>query len=466
MIKNHEQQALASESDQLALLSRVQDLEKEIYRLQYTDTLTGLGNRELFLAKLDEFFQQVEQGLIDGFFLTAIDFDNFKKVDDLYGYKVGDKLIRESAQRLLSITNESDVLFRVSGTKLGILHPVDSANVAEEWSHHILQTLAEVYYIEEHIIELQVSMGLLCLPEDAKDSVEAINRVELAYYKAKETKNYSNVVLYYPQLNEQTIKVLAIEKELIKALANDNIEVYYQPQFSLPERQLQGFEALARWRHPQQGLISPTEFIPIAEETGLIIAIGNRILEQACEQSVLWTKKGFEHTLSVNISIVQLKDPKFLTYVTDILQKTGVNPNSIEFEITENIFMGNIQDKIGLLKKLKKLGISIAIDDFGTGYSSLNYIKEFPLDILKIDRTFIKNIPQSRKDCAIAKTILILAKELFVKVVAEGMEEEEQVLFLEQEKCDSAQGYYFSQPLEVGEAGKLVDSYLNELNEN
>ncbi len=269
-------------------------------------------------------------------------------------------------------------------------------------------------------------------------------------------------VFYNKELSAKIIHTLKIENQLKEALKADNIEVFYQPQFSLPCRKLQGFEALARWRDPERGLISPIEFIPIAEETGLIIKIGNRVLEKACKQSVLWDKKGFQHSISINISTIQIKDENFYSDVVDIIQRTGVNPHNIEFEMTESIVITNMQEIITLLNKLKELGISIALDDFGTGYSSLSYIKQIPVDILKIDRAFIKNIPHSPKDCAIAKMILILAKELFVKVIAEGMEKEEQVLFLEDEECDMAQGFYFSHPLEANQADKLIDDYLAE----
>ncbi len=451
---------MSMNNDYQQLVQQVQELQEQVAYLTVTDTLTGVGNRQFMLNNLEKFFQQVNEGEMLGFLFMAIDFDNFKKIDDLYGYKIGDKLIKKIAQRLSAVTNSADIISRVSGTKFGVLHPINNRNTIEGWSQNILQTITEPYIIDNHTIDIQASIGLLCLPEDGKNSVEAINRVELAYYQAKKTSCCSNVLLYYPQLSQDNIKTLAIEKELKKALENDDIEAFYQPQFSLPDRKLRGFEALARWRHPTLGMIMPAEFIPVAEETGLIIEIGNQILKKACEQSVLWEKKNFQHKISINISIMQIRDSNFFDYVTNILQQTGINPHNIEFEITESIFMGNIQEEIFLLKKLQRLGISIALDDFGMGFSSLNYIKEIPLDILKIDKAFIKNIPHSQKDCAIAKTILTLAKELLVKVVAEGMEEEEQVLFLEKEECDSAQGFYFSHPLSTNDANELIDQHL------
>ncbi len=439
---------------------KIQQLEDKIYQLKYTDPITHLGNRQFFLKKAKEFFQQITEGTLKHFLLLAMDFDDFKKVDDLYGYEVGDKVIKMAGKRLLAISKPSDVPFRVSGTRLGILSPIDDISMAKTWAENIMNCLTRIYQIDGHLIDIQISIGAVCMPQDATTVSEVINHVELAYYKAKETRSHSNIVFYNKELSAKIIHTLKIENQLKEALKADTIEAFYQPQFSLPNRKLQGFEALARWRDPERGLVAPMDFIPIAEETGLIIKIGNRILEQACKQSLIWEKKGFQHKISINISIIQIKDENFYADVVDILQKTGVNPHNIEFEMTESIVITNMKASINLLHKLKKLGISIALDDFGTGYSSLSYIKQIPVDVLKIDRAFIQNIPHSPKDCAIAKMILILAKELVVKVIAEGMEKEEQVLFLEKEECDVAQGFYFSHPLEASEADKLVDDYL------
>ncbi len=433
------------------------DLERKLYQITYTDHLTQLGNRPYFLKKLEEAFKKIEKDKSSVFFLNTFDFDDFKKVDDLYGYKVGDRLLQESAQRLLAVCDKTDVIFRLSGTKFGVLHASDGMEDINVWSQSILYTMTDGYYIEDHLIDLQLSMGVLQLPKDAKNSVDSINRVELAYYKARETRNYSNIVLYHPQLSEETIHILSIEKELKKALTDDDIQVFYQPQFSLPDRELKGFEALARWQHPEKGMISPAEFIPIAEKTGLIIEVGNQVLQKAFEQQVLFLQNGHDYTMSINISAIQLTDSNFLHDVSEAIKATGVDPNSIEFEITESIIMGNLQESIAILEELRKWGISIALDDFGTGYSSLSYIKEIPLDVLKIDRTFLRYIPHNQKDCAIVKTILTLAKELSIEVVAEGGEKEEQVIFLEQLHCDSAQGYYFSHPLRVSEVDKLLE---------
>ncbi len=439
---------------------QIEQLKEKAYHLEFTDPLTKLGNRHHYFIQLENFFQQVNNQTIKGFCLLGLDFDNFKKIDNTYGYKVGDKVLKTACQRLLAISEPSDVLFRVSGTRLGILHCIEDNKSVNKWVKSILKILTKIYHVDELDIEMQVSMGIVCVPQDSQNPVETIQFCELALNKAMEYKSHSTFIIYNKKLNEQFVKKLEMEKALEKAIENNCLEAYYQPQFSLPNRKLQGFEALARWRDPKYGFISPTEFIPIAEETGLIIKVGNQILEKACQQSVLWDKKGFHHTISINISIIQIKDEHFFADVWNILRRTGVNPHNIEFEITESVVIADMQESIALLNQLKELGISIALDDFGTGYSSLSYLKEIPFDVLKIDRAFIQNIPHSPKDCAITKMILILAKELVVKVIAEGMEKEEQVLFLEKEQCDSAQGFYFSHPLEVSEANKLVDDYL------
>ncbi len=416
--------------------------EKRIRHLAYSDVLTGLPNRVLFI---DELLLSIEQARKAGESVAVLflDLDRFKNVNDTLGHDVGDKLLKAVAQRLRQSVRNVDSVARLGGDEFTIvLNNIDGTSAAVA-AQHICQTLSAPFEIDDHDIFVTTSVGISLYPIDGKDVNTLLKHADTAMYRAKKTKNSFQ---FFEAAMEQSISEhVRLENDLRRALERNEMEVYYQPQARLDNGHIVGMEALIRWNHPSRGLVSPIEFIPLAEETGLINPLGDWVLRSACEQVQSWIKAGVpEIKVAVNISVHQLMQKNFSGIVEKTLSESGLAPHLLELEITESTLMEHAQDTLEALHRLRDLGIRMSIDDFGTGYSSLAYLKRFPVDIIKIDRSFVRDICEDADDAAIVTGIIALAHSLRLEVVAEGVETEAQLSFLREKSCDLMQGFYLS----------------------
>jgi diguanylate cyclase (GGDEF)-like protein/PAS domain S-box-containing protein len=431
--------------------------EERIQYLAHHDTLTDLPNRALMRDRLHVSLAQAQrwQYAVAALF---IDLDRFKIVNDTLGHTAGDALLQEIAARLRQCTREGDTVARVGGDEFMLIlpnlsNPQGAATVAQK----VLHALSQPVNIGGQDVFVSASMGVSLFPDDAESADELILNADTAMYSAKR-RGRNNYQFFTDDLNVQTRERLMIENGLRVAEQRNELCLFYQPKIEFGQRKITGLEALVRWRHPTMGLISPDRFIPIAEETGLIVPIGEWVLRTACQQIHDWRREGFNLRVAVNLSARQFRQTHLAQTINEILSDTGVSPEYLEIEITESDVMENAESAIATLDELKARGINISIDDFGTGYSSLSYLKRFPLDILKIDRSFVRDIPADGDDAAIVEAIIALARSLDIKVVAEGVETESQFEFLNRSGCDFAQGYLFSPPLPPPEIRKLLIS--------
>jgi diguanylate cyclase (GGDEF)-like protein/PAS domain S-box-containing protein len=420
--------------------------EEKINYMAFHDALTGLPNRRLF-------DMTVQSTLTENQATTALmflDLDRFKLINDSLGHTVGDKLLQIVANRLQSTIQEQYMVSRQGGDEFTILIDQVTTPEIENIANRIIKSLEKPINIDEHEIYITPSIGISLYPKDGKNADELIRKADLAMYHAKK-QGRNNFQFYNDLFDHKNSNRLEFERGLRKASTKGEFSLQYQPIIDLSTNQLAGVEALIRWRHGRLGMISPKDFIPIAEETGLIIPIGEWVIRSACYQLKQWVSDGIHvPCISVNISIRQFYQPNLITMIQHILEETGIQPQSLTIEITESMTM-EVETTITILQQLKKLGVNISIDDFGTGYSSLSYIKAFPIDYIKIDQSFIRDITHSKSSENIATTILLMAQNLGLKVIAEGVETEQQLEILQQYKCNQAQGYLFSKPLYADE---------------
>lgn len=422
-------------------------IEEQIWHQAHHDTLTDLPNRLLFNEHLSLALARAKrkQGKCA---ILFIDLDRFKLINDTLGHSNGDLLLRFVAQRLREGLYEGDTIGRLGGDEFLILlpelaHEEDAATVAEK----ILHLFNEPFYLDTHEVFVSPSLGISLYPSDGENIETLLKHADNAMYHAKE-QGRNNYRFFTQDLNKKIHDRLAIENDLRKALDKKEFVLHYQPIVDLISGQLVGVEALIRWQSPQRGLISPGVFIPIAEETGLIVPLGERILRESCRQNFAWQQNGYPpHRIAVNISARQFREPDFVETVTRILEETGMDPQWLELEITESIAMEQGENTIRQLRQLQDFGIQIAIDDFGTGFSSLNSLRRLPLTTLKIDQTFIREIGNDCNGEAVLRSIIHLGKDLKLRIVAEGVEEQAQLDFLKRENCDEMQGYLFCRPL-------------------
>ena len=429
---------------QISDLTDIKRNQQRIERMAFYDTLTDLANRRLFHDRLETAIQKAELNGRCGA-LLYLDLDNFKRVNDTLGHQVGDQLLREIALRLERCVRSEDTVSRTGGDEFSILletinAPADAANVAQK----VIEQLSQPVFISGHPLVVSTSIGITILPTDSTDPNELMRNADLAMYKAKDNgrKNYQ---FYSQDLNVNAVRKLRTEYELRQALQRKEFELFFQPIIAIPDSRVVGVECLLRWNHPERGLLGPDQFIDVAEETGVIIDIGTWVIEEACRATQLIT----DHinrplNVSINISPQQFRDPNLLNTMRRSLLNTGVKPNTIEIEITETALIQDLEGARGRLKELAALGTRIAIDDFGTGYSSLNYLKRFPINTVKIDRSFVKDLPDNSDDMAIARAVIAMSHQLKMQVVAEGVETAEQLEFLAEEGCEFAQGWLFS----------------------
>ena len=432
--------------------------QAKLYKLAHHDNLTGLPNRILFIDRLKQAMALANRHKKLAA-LLFLDLDRFKVINDTLGHPLGDKLLQAAARRLTSCIRETDSLARFGGDEYTIiLGDLERVEDAERVAHKILGGLAKPYHIDGHELFVTASIGISSFPRDSEELDNLIKKADIAMYHAKK-QGGSRYLLYDPAMDEHAHKRLVLENNLRKALEKDEFLLYYQPKVNIATNSITAMEALLRWDHPQFGLVSPNDFIPLAEETGLILPIGAWVLEKACRQNLEWQESGLpKMRVAVNLSGCQLQQKNFLEMVKATLEKTGLDPRHLELEITETVIMQHPDFIIRILSELQEMGIHISVDDFGTGYSSLAHLKRFSVNTLKIDKSFVQDVESSRTDAAIATAIIAMGNSLNLKVIAEGVETEGQYCFLQKTMCDEVQGYLVSRPLPAGKVADFVRS--------
>ncbi|MCB1685386.1 MAG: EAL domain-containing protein [Pseudomonadales bacterium] len=432
---------------QLADISEMKLSQRRMERMAFYDTLTDLANRRLFFDRLSQVIEHTQRGNhLAG--LLYLDLDQFKRVNDTLGHEIGDVLLQEVASRLSRCVRKEDTVGRPGGDEFTVLlsdirTPSDASLVAEK----ILKALRQPLNISGHQLVITPSIGIAIIPDDGRDPNALMKNADLAMYRAKE-HGRNNFQFYSEEMNTNAVKRLRTEYELRRALDRQEFELFYQPKVRLSDQRIVGVECLIRWHHPDRGLLSPVEFIDIAEETGAIVDMGNWIITEACRTGKLLSdQQGAELEIAINMSPRQFKDPNLVANIRRALRESGLNPACLEIEITETMLMSEVEAANQTVRKLHGLGLKLAIDDFGTGYSSLNYLKKFPIDTVKVDRSFIMDIPGSADDMAITSAVIAMAHRLNMSVVAEGVETRAQLEFLQSNECEFAQGYLFSKPV-------------------
>ncbi|HLA05772.1 MAG TPA: EAL domain-containing protein, partial [Syntrophales bacterium] len=446
---------------------------EKIHLLAYYDSLTGLPNRtfhkELMMRVIDHANRHKEI-----FTLLYVGLDNFQRINDTLGHSMGDLLLKAIADRLTGSLRKSDyiassyegetteVVSRVGGDEFIVLAPdLTQAQDAAKTAHRLLREISEPYDLSGYEVFMTASAGIALYPDDGTDVDDLLKNADTALGHAKnEGKN--NYQFYSRSMNSSVLELLTLENDLHRALTRNELVLYYQPKVDAATSMVKGMEALIRWEHPERGLIPPMEFIPLAEASGLIIPIGEFVIRAACRQIKTWQAAGCQQMqIALNVSARQFDQKDFTEVIRGILLDTMVSPQCLALEITESIIMRNPEQAIQTLTELKTMGIEIAIDDFGTGYSSLSYLKRLPLDFLKMDMSFVKSLTSDPSDQAIVRATIAMAHGLNLKVIAEGVETEEQLSFLQKHGCDEIQGYFFSRPLPAEEIpGILAKGYL------
>ncbi|MHB8534309.1 MAG: EAL domain-containing protein [Sulfuricaulis sp.] len=428
-------------------ISERKQVERRLKQLAHFDSLTDLPNRVQFIERLEQAIADANrhERLVGVVFL---DLDRFKYINDSLGHEIGDLLIREVAMRLSGAVRRGDTVARLSGDEFALVladmrHVDDAVFVAQK----ILDVFRQSFRVAGHELFVTASMGITLYPFDDRGAQDLLRNADVAMYRAKESGK-NTYQFYVAEMTAKATERLALENDLRSALERSELSLHYQPIADCKTGRILGMEALLRWRHPVRGMIPPALFIPLAEETGFIIPIGEWVLRTACEQCRIWHKQGFPSLyVSVNLSARQFHQRDLATSIYDILRETGLSPASLFLELTEGLIMQQAESSVVTLRELKAMEIRISIDDFGTGYSSLGYLKRFPIDVLKIDQSFVRDIPGDTDDAAIAGAIVTMAHSLGLKVVAEGVETAEQLKFMHEHSCDAMQGYYLSKPL-------------------
>ena len=418
--------------------------QQRIERLAYTDNLTNLGNRPAFIRNLDERFSRDSDAPIS---LLLVDIDNFKRINDSLGHQTGDKLLISLARRLRNSLIPSGSLARFASNEFAVLLDNSDLTVGQQVANQLLATLDKPMFVDNQLISVTGSVGLACAPLHGRDPQTLMRNAGLALHKAKANGKHQ-VQVFTEALNAEASYKLFVENNLRRALTQNELDVFYQPKLCLRSGRLLGMEALLRWDHPEKGMIRPDQFISVAEETGLIIPIGKWIARQACRMSKTLTAAGLGNLqVAINLSPKQFSDPDLVASIATILKEEALPSHLLELELTEGLLLEATEDTHLQLDQLKRLGLTLAMDDFGTGYSSLSYLKKFPIDIIKIDRSFIHEIPDNQDDMEITSAVIAMAHNLKLKVVAEGIETAEQLSFLRRHRCDVGQGYLFDRPI-------------------
>lgn len=428
--------------------------EKVAHYLSHFDPLTNLPNQVLFTDRINVEIAASHR-LNKSFALFCLDLDHFKKINNAFGHPRGDLILQLFAKRLTAFLHENDTLSRMGGDSFNLLMPaIDRESTAAQVAQRLLEMVSRPFSINEQEVVINASLGISIYPHDGADAQTLLKNADTALQQAKE-KGRNNFQFFASEMNTRAEERLFTEGQLRKALSNNEFALHYQPQVDAASLKVIGVEALVRWQHPTRGLLFPNHFISLAEETGLIIPLGEWVLRTACIQARKWQDAGIPPwRMGVNLSPRQFQQPDLYDTIHRILAETGLKPKYLSLEITEGVIMKDVDHAIQTLARLKKIGVHISIDDFGTGYSSLSYLKHLPIDMLKIDRSFVMEIPASPDDMAIVTAVISMAHNLHIKVLAEGVQSGEQKNFLQASRCDELQGYFFGHPLEADALGK------------
>lgn len=437
-------------------ITEMKRYEAELEFQTNQDTLTGLANRNLLRDRLNQEIAYAER-YGHPVWVVFVDLDHFKFINDTLGHKAGDSLLKTVAERLQSAVRETDTVARLGGDEFVLVLPERSdENLAMRVIQRIKDSVVMPFTIEDYEFFITCSIGMAVYPTDGKDPETLMKHADIAMYRAKEIGR-NNSQFYTPTMNERALERLHMEGDLRAALEQDQFELHYQPQVDLRSGKIIGVEALIRWNHPEHGMIAPSRFIALAEETGLIVPIGAWVIRTACAQNKAWQRAGHERLkIAVNLSARQFTQHDLVELIAFALAETKLDPQYLEIELTESMVMADVEHAIEILRKLNELGVQISIDDFGTGYSSLSYLKRFPIDVLKVDQSFVRDITINPDDAAIVASIISLAHSLRLQVIAEGVETAEQLDYLQGNDCDVIQGYHFSRPLPAEQLEQML----------
>jgi diguanylate cyclase (GGDEF)-like protein/PAS domain S-box-containing protein len=426
------------------------------------DFLTGMPNRMLLNDRVNQAIAWAQRHA-KKVAVLFLDLDGFKHINDSLGHATGDKLLQSVAKRLVECVRGSDTVSRQGGDEFVVLlTEVGLSEDAAITARRMLQTVAQAHSVDQHDLHVTTSIGVSVFPDDGQDAETLIKNADTAMYQAKENGRQS-YQFFKPAMNVRAVERQSIEESLRRALERKEFLVQYQPKVNLKTLEITGAEALIRWKHPVRGMVPPSDFIPIAEDCGLIVPIGNWVLREACKQARTWMDAGLPlATMAVNISAMEFRDEDFLDGVFRILRETGLDPAALELELTESVLMKRAESTQSILKILRGSGIQLAVDDFGTGYSSLSYLRKFPIDALKIDQSFIRQITTAPDETTIVTAVISMGRSLKLRVVAEGVETMEELTFLQAHQCEEAQGYYFSRPVLPERFAQLLKSGIPE----
>jgi len=442
--------------------SAAQAMAQQMAHSAQHDFLTGLPNRMLLNDRVSQAITLAPRHL-KKVAVLFLDLDGFKHINDSLGHPIGDKLLQSIAKRLVHCVRGSDTVSRQGGDEFVVLlselaQPEDAAITARR----LLQAVAEAHSIDQHDLHVTTCIGVSIYPDDGFDAETLIKNADTAMYQAKENGRQS-YQFFKPAMNVRAVERQSIEENLRRALERNEFALHYQPKISLRTGAITGAEALIRWTHPIRGPVSPAQFIPVAEDCGLILPIGQWVLREACKQARAWVDAGLPlGSMAVNISAMEFRDDSFLESVFAILSETGLDPRSLELELTESVLMKRAESAASVLKSLRARGVQLAVDDFGTGYSSLSYLRKFPIDALKIDQSFVRQITTAPDETTIVTAVISMGRSLKLRVVAEGVETQEELAFLQAHQCDEAQGYFFSRPVVAQQFAKLLETGIPE----
>ncbi|MEQ9170217.1 MAG: EAL domain-containing protein [Rhodospirillales bacterium] len=430
--------------------------EERLRDLATRDPLTRLPNRNLFTERLEESIEQADTCGV-GFAVLFLDLDNFKTINDALGHLIGDRIIQLAGQRVCGCVRGQDTVAHLSGDEfMVILEGMDDEARAAKIARDVLKSLSQPFKVDGREVFTSCSIGVVMYPKNAGSLVELMRNVDTAAHFAKK-QGRANFQFYTEQLSEDARRRIEVESGLRRALENNEFELVFQPKVELETRRIMGAEALLRWENANLGKVSPVEFIPVAEETGLIVSIGSWVLRKACETAAAWQKDGLGGChIAVNLSAMQFLHGDLAGEIEDILNACGLDPHLLDVELTESMLVSNAEETIRILKVIKDMGVNVSMDDFGTGYSSLSYLTRFPLDNLKVDRSFVTGLPDDRDASAVARAIISMAQNLNLHIIAEGIETENQVGFLHALGCQVGQGYLFSPPVSNEKFMELV----------